>query len=129
MGQQERASDGAVPDIRIRRVREPREVGETRILVDRLWPRGVSKEVADLDGWAKDATPSTALRKEFHGGEMTFESFTQAYRCELAAGEGLGELVAAVRTADGPVTFLIASDPSKQNHAEVLADVVREAIR
>lgn len=116
-------------DIVVRKVREPRDGEAMRVLVDRLWPRGVSKEKADLDEWAKDAAPSTELRKEFHGGEMTFAQFSKRYRSELDSGpiaEGLEELAKKVADADGQVALLIAGDPGADNHADVLADALRE---
>lgn len=116
----------------IRRVRKPRDGEGLRVLVDRLWPRGVSKERADLDLWAKDATPSTELRKAFHGGQLSFADFSTAYRRELQASDGLGELLDAVRDAlrggQGEVALLIAADPAKHNHAEVLRAVVLERL-
>ena len=120
-------ADGADGEIVIQRVREPRQDGDVRILVDRLWPRGVSKEKADLDGWAKEAAPSTELRQAFHADELTFRQFSQRYRHELHESEGFEELAQTVRDAVGKrasqrVTLLIAADPSKHNHAEVLRD-------
>ena len=62
---------------------EPSPDDGRRVLADRLWPRGVSKERAALDEWAKDATPSTALRRAFHSGDLAWEQFVPAYRAEL----------------------------------------------
>lgn len=115
----------------VRRVRDPRTDESMRVLVDRLWPRGVSKERADLDEWAKDAAPSTELRKEFHAGGMTFAAFTERYRDELGDGavaDGLARLTETVRQADGRVALLIASDPSEDNHAEILLTALRERL-
>ena len=55
-----------------------------RVLVDRLWPRGIKKEAAHLDEWTKEITPSTEIRKMYHQREMPFEGFSQAYIEELA---------------------------------------------
>lgn len=120
-----------MPDVVIRRVREPRDGEVLRVLVDRLWPRGVSKEKADLDEWAKSASPSTELRKAVHGGEMAFEEFARRYREDLADGanrDGLGDLADRVQEAGGRVALLIAADPQKPNHAEVLRDVLLERL-
>lgn len=54
-----------------------------RVLADRLWPRGIKKEDAHLDFWAKETAPSTDLRKEYHGGEIDFEEFRKKYLNEL----------------------------------------------
>ena len=62
---------------------EPSAEDGARVLVDRLWPRGISKERAALDEWAKDATPTTELRRAFHNGEMPWPQFVDAYRAEL----------------------------------------------
>ncbi|CAM3056018.1 MULTISPECIES: DUF488 domain-containing protein [Dermacoccus] len=121
----------ATPDIEVGKVHTARDGEAMRVLVDRLWPRGVSKERADLDEWAKDASPSTDLRKEFHGGDLSFEQFADRYRAELADGDGadgLEKLAETVRGADGRVLLLIAGDPTGDNHAQVLAQALREQI-
>lgn len=120
-----------MPDVVIKRVREPRDDEVLRVLVDRLWPRGVSKEAADLDAWAKAATPSTESRKAVHGGEMTFEEFARTYRDHLDRGEnseGLDELAGWAQQARGRVALLIAADPSKPNHAEIVRDALLERL-
>ncbi|WP_341856102.1 DUF488 family protein [Brachybacterium sp. GPGPB12] len=61
--------------------------GERRVLVDRLWPRGVKKERLVHDEWDKDVAPSSELRRAFHGGELDFEEFSARYRRELEEGE------------------------------------------
>lgn len=66
--------------ILLKRIYEPRDEQDGyRVLVDRLWPRGIKKETARLDEWAKEITPSTEIRKLYHQGEMPFEGFSQAY--------------------------------------------------
>ena len=70
--------------IRIKRIYDPVEPGDGyRILVDRLWPRGMRKEQAALDQWAKSITPSTEIRKEFHHDPSSFSEFRQKYLFEL----------------------------------------------
>lgn len=122
-------ASGQSPEIVIERVREPRQEGDTRILVDRLWPRGVSKEKADLDDWAKDATPSTELRKAIHSGDISWDEFADRYCQELAESDGLGELADMVQQADGRVTLLIAADPNERNHAQVLLEQLRDELK
>lgn len=92
----------------------------TRLLVDRLWPRGVSKERAALDGWPKEATPSTELRKWFHAGG-DWGTFEVRYRLELE-GVDLEPLRAAGQ--DGTVTLLTANKDLERNHAHVLLAVL-----
>lgn len=94
---------------------EPESDGATRILVDRLWPRGVSKEQADLDHWAKDLAPSDGLRKAFHAG-MSFEAFRQAYLGELK-GKDLSML-------EGDDVVLLTAAKGRPNHADVLRDAL-----
>ena len=64
-----------------------------RVLVDRLWPRGISKERAELDLWAKDAAPSPELRTEWHHHRERFDEFAARYRDELDAGEAAQALL------------------------------------
>ncbi|MEB6378857.1 DUF488 domain-containing protein [Leclercia adecarboxylata] len=97
-----------------------------RILVDRLWPRGVKKEALAYDEWCKTLTPSNELRKMFHSETIDFASFTQAYRQELVAlHQDEGRRIA--RLADNQtVTLLYGAKDRQQNHALVLADWLRE---
>ena len=82
-------------DILLKRIYELPEITDgKRILVDRLWPRGIKKEVAKLDEWAKDITPSTELRQLFHRGEMPFEGFSQGYIEELEKRNAATDFVA-----------------------------------
>ena len=113
-------------DVVIKGVRdEPSPDDGRRVLADRLWPRGVSKERAALDEWAKDATPSTALRRAFHSGDLTWEQFVPAYRAELeepAAREAVEGLRA--EALSGRVTLLIAGHDRVRTHARVLREAV-----
>lgn len=95
-----------------------------RVLVDRLWPRGVSREDAELDAWAKELAPSAELRRWFDHDPERFEEFGAAYEGELAnAGPALVQL--RDRGKDGPVTLLIAARDTVNNHGEVLARILR----
>ncbi|MGP1272187.1 MAG: DUF488 domain-containing protein [Phycisphaerales bacterium] len=91
-----------------------------RVLVDRLWPRGVAKDSAQIDEWAKDAAPSNELRKAYHADEISFAEFAKRYRKELAAG-GAQPLIDRV-SAGETVTLLYAVRNTEQNHAMVLCD-------
>ena len=95
-----------------------------RVLVDRLWPRGVSKDAAEIDEWAKDATPSDLLRKAYHADELSVAEFAKKYRNELDAG-GAEPLIGRVRAGE-TVTLVYASANSEQNHAMVLRDYIQE---
>ena len=107
----------------VKRIHEPADPADGyRVLVDRVWPRGVSKEHAALDEWAKDAAPSTALRQWFHRNSGAFTEFSLRYRAELDANP---EAVAALRRCDsehGTVTLLHGVRDTTDNHARVLAE-------
>lgn len=93
-----------------------------RVLVDRLWPRGVSKDRAELDEWAKEVAPSPDLRTEWHraGGER-FDEFAARYRVELDDNPAAEALLAAGR-AHARVTLLFGARDERANHAAVLLD-------
>jgi uncharacterized protein YeaO (DUF488 family) len=97
-----------------------------RVLVDRLWPRGLTKERAAIDLWAKDAAPSPDLRKAWHLADANaWDDFAEDYRAELAGP--LRAAVAALREtiAEHPVvTFVFASHDPARTHALVLRDVL-----
>ncbi|WP_276779517.1 DUF488 domain-containing protein [Actinomyces gerencseriae] len=117
----------AAADVVIKGVRdEPSHEDGRRVLVDRLWPRGVSKERAALDEWAKDAAPSTALRRAFHSGDLAWERFVPAYRAELEEEPRAVEAVDELRTEalSGRVTLLIAGHDRNRTHARVLREAV-----
>ncbi|WP_070987727.1 DUF488 domain-containing protein [Halofilum ochraceum] len=114
--------------IHIRRIYEPVSSEDgTRVLVDRVWPRGVRKADAGLDLWAKDVTPSTELRKWFGHDPARFDDFAVAYRNELdARPEAVAELVELAR--EGDLTLLYAARDPDCNHARVLAEYLRERL-
>ncbi|WP_133918079.1 DUF488 domain-containing protein [Streptomyces sp. NBC_00582] len=108
--------------VRVRRVYEPPEPEDgVRVLVDRLWPRGLAKDVARIDEWPKAMTPSTELRRWYHTGEASYEEFSRRYEAELAAPEA-AELLDHVRALvrEGPVTLLTAAKSPEESHAAVL---------
>ncbi|WP_435930015.1 DUF488 domain-containing protein [Dryocola sp. BD613] len=95
-----------------------------RVLVDRLWPRGLKKADLRYDEWAKTLTPSTELRKAFHSEAIDFAEFSKCYREELKeAGEAA--LALAKRAQSETVTLLYGAKNTAQNHALVLADFLR----
>ncbi len=93
----------------------------SRILVDRLWPRGLTKKKAALDGWMKDVAPSTSLRKWFGHKPERFKDFAKRYRAELKGNPALEEL----RALKGKVTLIYGAKDPKINHAIVLAKVLK----
>ncbi|EPJ42744.1 hypothetical protein STAFG_0200 [Streptomyces afghaniensis 772] len=118
---------GLSMSVRVRRVYDPPEPEDgVRVLVDRLWPRGLAKDAARVDEWPKTITPSTELRRWYHAGEGSYEEFAGRYEAELAAGEAaeaLGHVRDLVRKGD--VTLLTASKTPEQSHATVLARLVQ----
>ncbi|HLH13024.1 MAG TPA: DUF488 domain-containing protein [Methylovirgula sp.] len=115
------------PDIRIKRVYEPAEHGDgARVLVDRVWPRGVSKEEAALRLWLKDVAPSTKLRQWFGHDPARWEEFRRRYFAELAHNDSLGELIALAKS--GRVTLLYGARDQNHNQAVVLADELRRRL-
>ncbi|MFJ1568466.1 DUF488 domain-containing protein [Streptomyces erythrochromogenes] len=113
-----------MPEIRLRRVYDPPEpeADGLRVLVDRLWPRGLAKAGAAVDQWPKAVTPSTELRKWFHDGGSAGE-FRQRYEAELAEPEALAELDRLRGLiGGGPVTLLTAVKDPDSSHAAILAE-------
>jgi len=116
-------------DIRVRRVYdEPSAEDGARVLVDRVWPRGLRKDAARLDEWAKDVAPSTELRTWYHHDPAKFGEFRQRYAAELEQ-PGPREALSRLRTlaAGKPVTLLTATRDLDLSQAAVLAGLLREA--
>lgn len=107
--------------ISIKRIYEPPTPGDgRRILVDRLWPRGVSKAKARLDGWMKDVAPSAELRRWFDHRPERWPEFRRRYVDELGSNPGVQAL--REMAAAQPVTLLYAARDTAHNEAVVLAD-------
>lgn len=101
-----------------------------RVLVDRLWPRGVSTERAAIDLWAKDTAPSPGLRKDWHAASDTdWGVYADRYRAELQneASAALDELAAALKP-HGIVTLVYAAHDEQHNHAVILEEALRELL-
>jgi uncharacterized protein YeaO (DUF488 family) len=111
-----------VTHVAIKRIYEPAlEADGTRVLVDRLWSRGVSKDKARIDLWLKEIAPSDALRKRFHGKSEDWREFCEAYFEELkspAAAAAATQLVDLIRS--GPTTLLYAARDETHNNAVAL---------
>jgi uncharacterized protein YeaO (DUF488 family) len=115
--------------VRLKRAYEqPASSDGYRVLVDRLWPRGVSREEARLDEWAKELAPSAALRRWFAHDPRRFGEFRRRYTAELAAQEEkLGEL--RRRARNGTLTLVYGARDEEHNDAVVLAELLRAGRR
>jgi uncharacterized protein YeaO (DUF488 family) len=113
--------------VRIKRVYDPLSPHDgARVLVDRLWPRGLTKEEAALDLWMKDVAPSDALRKWYHAHPVQWSKFRARYLAELtsdAAHAALQQLHDMAQKRAG-VTLLYASRSLEQNHALLLKQLL-----
>ena len=119
-----------MPEIRVRRVYDaPSPADGARVLVDRIWPRGLRKDAAHLTEWAKDAAPSTELRRWYGHDPEKFSEFRRRYLDELSGRvqrAELGKLRALAAT--GPVTLLTATRAVDISQAAVLAQVLRQPL-
>ncbi|WP_353809474.1 DUF488 domain-containing protein [Agromyces sp. SYSU T00194] len=114
-------------DVRLKRVYDDPEPDDgVRILVDRLWPRGMTQERAVLDSWSKDVAPSPALRAEWHAHLERWDEFADQYRTELATNVAAEHLRSYVRTHPH-VTLLYGAKDREHNHAVVLAEYLTAA--
>ena len=112
----------------IKRIYDPSQPSDgTRVLVDRLWPRGVKKTDAHLDAWMKDVAPSTELRLWFSHVPARFDEFRRRYEAELTGNPRVGELRTLGRGKQ--VTLLYAAHDPKVNHALVLRAVLQRGMR
>ena len=120
-----------VPDdpaarIRVKRIYRAARVSDgRRILVDRLWPRGIAKDRARLFSWCREIAPSDGLRNWYHAHPEQWEEFATRYRGELGAKDELTRALAA-HAEEGVVTLLYASRNETENNAVVLRDVLRQ---
>ena len=114
--------------IRVKRVYAPPDDGDgVRVLVDRLWPRGLSRADAHLDHWLKDVSPSDELRRWFDHRADRWTEFSRRYQAELLGAEAVRQLLDL--SANGVVTLLYAAKDEAHNNAVVLAEHLREARR
>jgi uncharacterized protein YeaO (DUF488 family) len=110
-----------MPAFQIKRVYDaPAAADGLRILVDRVWPRGVSKQAAALDAWAKELAPSTALRQWFAHDPDKFPEFTKRYHAELDGLRGAIEAYLAEWTDHKTVTLVYSARDAQHNQAVVL---------
>lgn len=101
-----------------------------RILVDRLWPRGVKKEALPYDLWAKEITPSSELRKQFNHQPEKFKDFRKSYLHELTENETADSFIQTVKEqlANQKVTLLYAAKDTKYNHVVVLKEWLEKQV-
>ncbi len=113
--------------IKIKRVYEaPNESDGYRVLVDRLWPRGMKKEFLKYEDWEKGITPSPELRKWFHEDPQThWEEFSALYRKELETSEAVKDFLKKIKSHP-VVTLLYASKESVRNHAQILQQYLKD---
>lgn len=113
--------------ITLRRVYEREEPGEAyRIFIDRLWPRGLSKEKATWDEWMKDVSPSNELRRWFSHDASKWEEFRKLYKKELAGKPGLLEKLKQLEARHGTITLLYSSREERYNNAVALKEFLTE---
>lgn len=111
--------------VQVKRAYEPAERTDGyRVLIDRIWPRGVSKEEAQLDEWARELAPSSELRRRFGHDPAKFDRFRDRYREELADHQDkLREL--RQRARRGTLTLVYSARDTAHNNAVVLAELLR----
>lgn len=115
--------------IKIKRVYEAADPGDgCRVLVDKLWPRGVRKEALHYDLWAKDLAPTAELRSWYHADpEARWTEFRRRYTGELRASQAVRDFVRDIADAR-TVTLLYASKNAVENHALILQEYLQKAV-
>lgn len=119
-------------DIKVKRIYEQVSKDDgVRILVDRLWPRGVSKEEANLDHWLKDIGPSSELRKWFNHDPEKFNEFSKKYKSELqenkAQKEAFEQLTSILENGNKSFTLLFSAKEEKYNHVQILKSLIEKS--
>lgn len=120
------SSRGRIPSmLKLKRVYEaPKRSDGTRVLVDRVWPRGMSKERAKLAVWLKDIAPSTALRKWFGHDPKRWSEFQKRYRRELQGKREAIVLIRELESKRGLVTLVYSARDEQHNQAVALLDLL-----
>ncbi|NLM06545.1 MAG: DUF488 family protein [Tissierellia bacterium] len=101
-----------------------KDVQGYRVLVDRLWPRGIKKEEVKFEEWNKDITPSNNLRKDYHDGKISYEDFSRAYEEELDKASELKDFVDRVKDKD--LVLLTSVKDVDHSHIPVLINKIEE---
>jgi uncharacterized protein YeaO (DUF488 family) len=105
---------------------KPAKEDGRRVLVDRLWPRGMQKEAAKIDIWMKDVAPSDGLRKSFCHDVEKWPEFQKRYRAELKKKKALLAELTKMEKEHGTLTLLFGAKDEEHNQAVVLAQVIKE---
>lgn len=113
--------------IQLKRVYDTHQAnGGFRVLVDRLWPRGISKEDAQIDLWLKDIAPSTTLRKWFGHDPKKWQEFQTRYKKEIRENPKPLEQLRSIVTEHKDVVFLFGAKDTEHNHAVVLLELLKK---
>ncbi|WEV37096.1 DUF488 family protein [Lactobacillus sp. ESL0677] len=117
-------------EIKLVRIYDHEQPAGYRILVDRLWPRGMSKAKANLDEWAKEVGPSSDLRKWFNHEDAKFASFKQKYLAQLQENPALPQFLELIKTqlTKQDVLFLYGAKNKEHNQAVVLKEYVLQSL-
>ena len=114
--------------IRVKRVyAKPTKEDGFRVLVDRLWPRGMKKEAAKVDLWMKDVAPSGELRKSFHHESMKWADFEKKYQAELKSKKASLAELSKLEKEHGTVTLLFGAKDEEHNQAVLLATALKKS--
>ena len=113
-----------------KRIYDLEEADQQRVLVDRLWPRGKSKETLQIDEWPKDITPSTEIRRDYHKGKLDYEAFAAAYERELAANKSADDFLETLRDLleNGDVTLTTSVKDVEHSHIPTLRNFIKKKI-
>jgi uncharacterized protein YeaO (DUF488 family) len=115
-------------EVKIKRIYDPAEANDGfRVLVDRLWPRGIAKAKASIDAWLKEAGPSTELRKWFGHDPVKWKEFQTRYAKELKGAEALKDLVVMAKKHK-KITLLFGAKDEEQNQAVVLQKIIKRRL-
>ncbi|MCL5442104.1 MAG: DUF488 domain-containing protein [Candidatus Marsarchaeota archaeon] len=115
--------------IKVKRVYDKADITDgDRILVDRLWPRGIRRSTPNIDVWIKDVAPSDELRKWFAHDPAKWKAFKEKYKKELSSNKALDKLIEYINSKD-TVTFLYSTKDTEHNNAQVLLEVVNERLK
>ncbi|RKQ31513.1 DUF488 domain-containing protein [Oceanobacillus halophilus] len=117
--------------VKIKRIYEDVDKNDgVRILVDRIWPRGMSKEKANIDYWLKQIAPTTDLRKWFNHDPEKFDEFKEKYIQELESGKQKEELIKLkdIVKANQTITLLYAAKDKKHNQAIILQEIIEDEL-
>jgi len=118
-----------MPAIFLKRIYEPYDENDgSRILIDRLWPRGISKDAAMLSEWMKEIAPSSELRKWFCHKPELFEEFRERYLNELRSDDQKQDLIRKIISAEGNITLVYGAKDPVYNHAIVLQEELERIV-